>query len=132
MTKLYTDFADLYHKMYQSFIDYEEEYQYYKELLDKHRARSILEVGCGTGQLAKRFLADGYSYAGIDISAAMLAYAQKEMPGQQFYQMDMRDIKLQDSFQGVIITARSLSYLLTNADVMATFQSIKKILQAGG
>jgi SAM-dependent methyltransferase len=132
MTKLYTDYAELYHKMYQSFIDYDEEYQYYKTLLDQHRAKSILEVGCGTGQLGKRFLAEGYSYVGIDISAPMLAYAQKEMPGEPFHQMDMRAITLQDSFQGVIITARSISYLLTNADVMSAFQSIRKVLKEGG
>ena len=60
MTQLYTTYADLYHKMYQSFIDYDEEYQFYKELLDKHGVKNILEIGCGTGQLAKRFLRDGY------------------------------------------------------------------------
>jgi len=132
MTKLYTDYADLYHKMYQSFIDYDEEYQYYKALLDQQKAKRILEVGCGTGQLASRFLRDGYTYTGIDISTRMLEYARKEMPSRHFLQMDMRDITLSESFDAVIITARSLSYVLTNNDVMATFQSIRKVLQNGG
>ena len=132
MTKLYTEYADLYHKMYQGFIDYEEEYQFYKELLDKHTARNILEIGCGTGQLAKRFLKDGYTYTGIDVSMPMLEYARKELPAHHFHQMDMRDIKLPTLFDGVIITARSISYILTNKDVLATFKSIKKVLQNGG
>jgi len=132
MTKLYTEYADLYHKMYQSFIDYDEEYKFYKELLDKYAARNILEVGCGTGQLAKRFLNDGYAYTGIDVSIPMLEYAQKELSSHHFHQMDMRDIKLAATFDGVIITARSISYILTNNDVIATFQSIKKILKDGG
>jgi SAM-dependent methyltransferase len=132
MTKLYTEYADLYHKMYQSFIDYDEEYQFYKELLDKHATRNILEIGCGTGQLAKRFLKDGYSYTGIDVSLPMLEYARKEMPAHHFHQMDMRSIKLSGPFDGVIITARSISYILTNTDVTATLLSIKKVLQNGG
>jgi SAM-dependent methyltransferase len=132
MTKLYTEYADLYHKMYQSFIDYDEEYQFYKECLDKHATRNILEIGCGTGQLAKRFLKDGYSYTGIDVSLPMLEYARKEMPAHHFHQMDMRSIKLSGPFDGVIITARSISYILTNTDVTATLLSIKKVLQNGG
>ena len=132
MTKLYTEYADLYNKMYQSFIDYGEEYQFYKGLLDNHNAKDILEIGCGTGQLAKRFLNDKYSYTGIDVSAPMLEYARKELPAHHFHEMDMRDIKLSTTFDGVIITARSISYILTNNDVMATFKSIKKILKGTG
>ena len=132
MTKLYTEYADLYHKMYQSFIDYDEEYQFYKTLLDKYSARNILEIGCGTGQLAKRFLNDGYTYTGIDVSMPMLEYARKEMPASHFFQMDMRDITLPSTFDGVIITARSISYILSNNDVMATFKSIKKVLKGKG
>ena len=64
MTQLYTTYAELYHKMYQSFIDYDEEYQFYKDLLDKNGVNNILEIGCGTGQLAKRFLRDGYGIHG--------------------------------------------------------------------
>ena len=132
MTQLYTTYADLYHKMYQSFIDYDEEYQFYKELLDKNGVSNILEIGCGTGQLARRFLRDGYGYTGIDVSMPMLEYARKELPPHHFHQMDMRDIKLPFTFDGVIITARSISYILTNKDVMATFKSVKRVLKEGG
>ena len=132
MTHLYTTYADLYHKMYQSFIDYDEEYQFYKALLDKNGSNNILEIGCGTGQLARRFLADGYGYTGIDVSMPMLEYARKELPSHHFHQMDMREITLPSTFDGVIITARSISYLLSNADVMATFRSVKNVIKNGG
>ena len=132
MTKLYTEYADLYHKMYQSFIDYDEEFLFYKKLLAGHDVRSILEVGCGTGQLAKRFLKEDYSYTGIDVSLPMLEYARKEQPAHYFHQMDMRNIDLPMTFDGVIITARSISYILTNNDVTRTFGSIKKVLKDKG
>lgn len=132
MTKLYTEYAELYHKMYQSFIDYDEEYQFYRNLLENHAAENILEIGCGTGQLARRFLKEGYTYTGIDVAAPMLEYARKELPAHHFHQMDMRDIKLPRKFDGVIITARSISYILTNSDVLATLQSVKKVLKEKG
>lgn len=132
MTKLYSEYADLYNKMYQSFIDYDEEYQYYKQLLTSRSSMNILEIGCGTGQLARRFIGDGFAYTGIDVSMAMLEYARKELPAHHFHQMDMRDIKLDDQFDGVIITARSISYILTNMDVLATFQSVKKVMHGNG
>jgi SAM-dependent methyltransferase len=93
---------------------------------------NILEIGCGTGQLAKRFLADGYAYTGIDVSIPMLEYAQKELPSHHFHQMDMREINLPPTFDGVIITARSISYIISNADVIATFRSVKNVIKNGG
>ena len=45
MTKLYTDFATLYHRTYPSFIDYDEQYRFYSDLLQKYGCRSVLEVG---------------------------------------------------------------------------------------
>ncbi len=132
MTQLYTTYASLYHKMYQSFINYDEEYKFYKDLLDENGVKNILEVGCGTGQLARRFLGDGYSYTGIDVSVPMLEYARREVPSCKVLEMDMRAIKLSATFDGVIITARSISYILSNNDALATFRSIKKALANRG
>ncbi|HEX6225117.1 MAG TPA: class I SAM-dependent methyltransferase [Chryseolinea sp.] len=132
MTKLYTTYAELYHKMYQSFIDYDEEYEFYRGLLHKCGKQDILEVGCGTGQLARRFITDGYRYMGIDVSDPMLEIAKKEMPSHHFCLMDMRAIDIAATFEAVVITARSISYILTNADVMATFKSVKNVLKDGG
>lgn len=102
------------------------------KLVNKHGSKKILEVGCGTGQLAKRFLNDGYYYTGIDISTPMLEYAEKELPSQHFHEMDMRDIKLSGTFDAVIITVRSISYILINHDVIATLESVKNALDVGG
>jgi hypothetical protein len=50
MPQLYTCYADLYPKGHQSFIDFDEEYQFDKALLIKYDVNSILEIGCGTGE----------------------------------------------------------------------------------
>ncbi|AEE53147.1 class I SAM-dependent DNA methyltransferase [Haliscomenobacter hydrossis] len=132
MNKLYTEYAQLYHLMYQSFIDYSAEYQYYQEILAEFHCKSILEVACGTGQLGRRFVDAGYTHQGLDMSAEMLQVAQEILPGGTFHQQDMRHIKLADTFDAALITARSVSHLLSNPDVIQTFAGIKNVLHPGG
>lgn len=132
MNKLYTDFAEVYHLMYQGLIDYDEELEYYQKILLTHQCKSILEVACGTGQLARRLLNAGYTYQGLDMSAEMLQFAREALPQTPFHQQDMRYIQLPDQFDAALITARSVSHLMTNLDLIHTFQSIYRVLHSGG
>jgi ubiquinone/menaquinone biosynthesis C-methylase UbiE len=132
MSKLYTEYAEVYHLMYQSLIDYDEEFVYYQKILADFNSKSLLEVACGTGQLGRRLVEAGYTYQGLDMSADMLQFAQEILPEGQFHQQDMRYIQLPDTFDAVLSTARSVSYLLQNSDALSTFQHIKKVLKPGG
>jgi len=53
------------------------------EHLDLGRARSIAELGCGTGRLAARILAErappGCRYLGVDLSATMVGLARERL-----------------------------------------------------
>ena len=64
MTKLYSQLAQVYHEMYQSIFDYKKEFQLYNRLLKKYKCKNILEIGCGSGNLAPFFLKAGYNYVG--------------------------------------------------------------------
>jgi len=56
MNTLFTDkMASVYDAMYQTFIDYNEEYDFYNTLIQKYGSQSTLEIGSGTGNLALRF-----------------------------------------------------------------------------
>ncbi len=66
MSNLYNSLASVYEDMYQTFINYREEFDLYKNLLLKHHCRSMLEVGCGTGRLAAPFSTQGFYYVGLD------------------------------------------------------------------
>ena len=132
MNKLYTEYAQLYHLMYQTFIDYNAEYEFYQEILAEFRCKSILEVACGTGQLGRRLVDAGYVHQGLDMSAEMLQVAREILPRGTFHQQDMRHIQLVDAFDAALITARSVSHLLSNPDVIQTFAGIKNVLHPGG
>ena len=132
MTKLYTDFANLYHVMYQSFINYDEEYIFYSGLMKKYQCNSILEISCGSGQLAKRFTEDQFNYTGADISEHMLNIAAQVAPNATFVKADMRKFVSQVLFDAVAITGRSVSYLVTNEDLLNTLTSLHKVIPQNG
>lgn len=44
----------------------------------------------------------------------------------------MRNLRLKDKFDAVLITGRSFTYMTTNDDVMQTFKSIHKNLRNDG
>ncbi|MEZ0483768.1 class I SAM-dependent DNA methyltransferase [Fibrella aquatica] len=132
MTKLYSELAYLYDALYQTFIDYDAEFQLYETCFSTFNVKSVLEIGCGTGHLASRFINAGYSYLGIDSSPEMLELARKRVPAAQFALADMRTLELGQTFDTVLITARSLSYILTNDQVLGTFRQLAKHLTPTG
>lgn len=54
----------------------------------------ILDLCCGTGQLAKELTAKAYEVTGIDGSAEMLRYAKENAPSARFILKDARAFKL--------------------------------------
>ena len=132
MTKLYTKLARVYHEMYQSIFDYKKEYRFYSRLLKKYKCKKILEIGCGSGNIAKFFLKENFDYIGMDKSTKMLNIAKETEPKAKFVNGDMRKIKLRKKFDAVIITGRSFTYMTENDDVMKALSSVNKILVKNG
>jgi SAM-dependent methyltransferase len=132
MSNLYKELAAVYEAMYQSFIDYQEEYILYRDVLEKYEKTEVLELGCGTGNLASYFIDNGFDYIGLDLSKEMLTLARTKTPAAHFMEGDMRSFKLEKAVQSVIITARTINYMLTNADLNNTFSNIYQQLEMGG
>lgn len=132
MSTLYSSLAPVYEAMYQTFIDYKEEYTFYANILRQHNKKSLTEIGSGTGNLAGYFTEAGFGYTGLDYSEDMIAIAQQKHPKADFVQGDMRNFQLKKAEQSMLITARSLSYITTNEDVISTFKSIADNLEVGG
>ncbi|HTG66639.1 MAG TPA: class I SAM-dependent methyltransferase [Flavobacterium sp.] len=133
MTSIYPDkMAEIYDAMYQTFIDYSKEYTFYNNLLQKTSPKSILEIGSGTGNLAKYFIENNQNYTGLDYSKSMIAISQKRNLGCHFIHGDMRDFNLEEKVDAIIITSRSTSYLISNNDINDTFSSLYNNLNNGG
>ncbi len=132
MSALYKNLSTVYEAMYQTFINYEEEYNFYSGLVAPYNTKSLLEVGCGTGHLAQYFIKNNFKYKGLDSSEDMLAIAQKNNPEGLFVKAMMQDFVLDSKVDAGIITGRTISYLLTNNEVSSTFNSIYKNLNPSG
>lgn len=64
---------------------------------------SIVDIGCGNGQpIAGYFIQQGFQLTGIDGSAAMLARARHSFPAQRWLEQDMRELGLNETFDGLI------------------------------
>lgn len=130
--KLYSRLARTYHEMYQSIFDYEKEYRFYAGYLERYGCQKILEIGCGSGNLATRFVRAGYDYTGLDLSEDMLEIAREVAPGARFVRGDMRRWKGKGGFDAILITGRTFAYMTENGDVMSALKSARGKLKAQG
>lgn len=133
MNTLFTEkMAGIYDAMYQTFIDYNEEYDFYNTILQKYNCQSTLEIGSGTGNLALRFFQNQQQYLGLDASEDMIRIAQKRTTKSTFIHGDMREFLLENPVDAILITGRSTSYLISNEDVYYCFDSVHQNLTNDG
>ena len=132
MNNLYTQLSEVYEAMYKTFINYEDELNFYSSLLMKFHCRSVLEIGCGTGNLAPGFIRLGFDYYGLDLSGEMLQIAKRNYPLCRFIEADMRNFQLDEKTEACIMTGRTISYLVKNKDIFDALSSINKNLHAQG
>ncbi|KUO69314.1 MAG: hypothetical protein APF77_16105 [Clostridia bacterium BRH_c25] len=132
LSKLYYELARMYHEMYQSIFNYHEEFKLHDRIFKEYGCCKVLEVGCGSGNLAKYFVDANYDYIGTDLSANMLGIAKENNPDIQFLQRDMRELGFDENFDAVLITGRSFTYMLRNDDVNRCLESVNKALKDSG
>lgn len=120
--------AKVFDTMYQGFIRYPEEFEFYAAKVQGYPIANVLELGCGTGNLAQHLAAHFNSYLGIDLSEHMLQLARDKNPGVHFMQADMRGFSTEQHFDLALITGRSTSYLMSDTDLVNTFHAIFRAL----
>lgn len=132
MTQLYSTLADIYHDMYRHIFDYDKEFDFYDSILKRYNCRKILEIGCGSGMLARRFMNNGYDYLGLDLFNEMLEIARSETGSDRFTREDMRNLSFDRQFDSVLITGRSIAYITDNHGIIDTLAGIHNSLKERG
>lgn len=94
---------------------------------------SVLDLGCGTGQLAAA-LADGRVVVGVDPAGAMLEIARRRHNGDKvdWIKADARSVRLGRSFDLVVLTGHAFQVFLTPEDQAAVLSTIAAHLKPGG
>lgn len=91
----------------------------------------ILDAGCGSGRDANYFASKGFVVTGIDLSETLLAYATETAhPNTRFLKMDLRNIALNSSFDGIWACASLLH--LTREEGLPVLRNFQHMLTPGG
>jgi SAM-dependent methyltransferase len=92
----------------------------------------VLDVCCGTGQLARVLTARGYRVIGLDGSEEMLRFARENAPGCEFLLGDARDFSLPPVYHGAVSTFDSLNHILSLDELTSAFRCAHAALLDGG
>lgn len=131
-----------YYDLLYSDKSYDVEVDFIAGLLKKHceGARTILELGCGTGGHAFYLARRGYSITGVDLSEEMLNIAREKYLtsvdascGSINFQLgDIRNVYLGKTFDAIISLFHVVSYQTGNIDLLETFRNVKRHLTPDG
>lgn len=99
-------------------------------------ARTVLELGCGSGRVAIPLAAGGLEVTGLDASEAMLAAgraaaARAPIPV-RFVRGDMAGFDLGERFDAVVVALNSLLHLHTRAALEGCLAAVRAHLAPGG
>ncbi len=93
---------------------------------------SILDLCCGTGQLARTLTNLGYRVTGIDGSAEMLRFARENAPDAEFIVGDARSFEVASPFHAVVSVFDSLNHIMTGDELATVFGNVYAALREGG
>lgn len=91
----------------------------------------ILDLCCGTGQLAQELVRRGYRVTGVDGSAEMLKFARNTAPGAEFVHADVRTVALPSSYDCALCLFDSLNHVMQLEELGATFRNVRAALTRG-
>lgn len=121
---------------YDSLMDSQFYEDYYQFILKQCQFDEVLELGCGTGEIAIRFAKDQKSVFATDLSTDMLEVAkQKAMSANvnlMLQRVDMRDFSTSHHVDLILCLCDSLNYLLDVEDVLKTFVNVYESLKEQG
>lgn len=93
---------------------------------------SIVDVGCGSGFLARLLTKHGFRVTGIDLSPEMVAHARSGVPEAEFHVGDARHFALPGPFDAAVSTFDTLNHILSPADLGLVLGNIAGSLAPGG
>lgn len=91
----------------------------------------VLDLACGTGQLAALLSERGFRVTGLDNSPQMLALARLRAPSADFVLADARTFALSETFDAVVSVYDSLNHIMSTAELHQVFKRVHAVLAPG-
>jgi len=105
------------------------------QLIVKHfnsKPVSIVDIGCGTGDILHALYKDNRTLLGLDKSEHMIRFAKKEFPGVQFSVGDMTNLELDSRYEIALCMSSTFMYNVTNEAVHSTLNGLSAALREDG
>ena len=141
MSSFNEGYAAYYDLLYRD-KDYAGEAKFVRDLLKQHapKARSLIELGCGTARHARELMAAGYRVLGVDLSHQMIARAETEcaqLPARQrkrlrLTQGDVSQFQTDEQFDAAISLFHVINYQLTHGALTGYFKTASQAVRPGG
>lgn len=130
--EVFNNFAEQYQDKFMDFDLYHDSFDQFCELI-KTKNTSVLEIGCGPGNITKYLLdkRSDFKLLGIDIAPEMIELAKKNNPLASFKIMDCKNIiELKTKFEA-IVCGFTLPYL-NKEETLKLLDDFSELLQANG
>ncbi|HET9873516.1 MAG TPA: class I SAM-dependent methyltransferase [Propionibacteriaceae bacterium] len=132
-------FARLYDKLYTGFAQEVAPAirRFYLEQTGVAHNPRVLDLACGTGQLALDFLANGFRVTGVDLSLPMLTLARSNAAAYvsagiaSFLQADAARFTLDNTYDLVVSTFDALNHLRDSEALEGCFSSVAAATRPG-
>ncbi len=125
-------------RMYDYFMEdvpYEKWVEFVRHFTTQTNEKSLLDLGCGTGEISFRLAGDFKNVLGIDLSVDMIQQAKQKNPtvhNIQFEQGDLVHLHQPVTYDVIISFLDVLNYLRSPDEVKQAFGRIRKHLSPNG
>ncbi len=124
-----------YYDEYMAHVEYESWVNFILGRFTRHNGRSpgrILELACGTGNIASRLVRRGFDVEATDLSKAMLQTASTKPFPARYSQANMLDPIKTDYYDLILLLFDSINYLLTPDEISRLLDNITAGLKSNG
>jgi len=130
----YSQSADFYDLLYEAQKDYVAEAGLLSGMIrERHPgARTVLDVGCGTGAHAMALSDLGFEVDGVDLEPVMIERARERCPNGTFAVGDMTCLEVPGRYDVIVSLFSSIGYAKTEDGLRATLRGMRSHLKDGG
>jgi len=135
--KNFAKYAQFYDLLYND-KNYRGEVDYVDRLIRQYsakRGKTLLDIGCGTGNHDIWFAKKGYRVTGIDRSREMIAIARDKASVKnnlRFYMRDASKFILRRKFDVAVSLFHVMSYMTANRTIIKSLENIRRHLNKSG
>ena len=127
---MHKEFAEIY-DIFMKYVNYDGWYKFLRTFIKKKGI--VLDLGCGTGEFIWRFLKDGFSVIGVDLSEKMLEISEKKLKEKNLknnnYSLINENIIIYENKKNNKSEINQVDYIICNFDTVNYLKNEKEFLK---